>query len=58
VSVFFIELKAERPCQGCEKMIAAGEKAIKTKTSKFSCSQTETYTVYYHEACWIKKRRR
>ena len=56
--VLFITLKEERPCKGCDKMIAAGEKAVKTKTSKFSESQTEVYSVYYHENCWPPNKRR
>lgn len=51
-------LSEEHTCEGCKKTIKAGELAVKTKTSKFSCSQTEVYSVYYHESCWIRKRRR
>lgn len=58
MSVFFITAKEERYCKGCKKTIKVGEKMVKTKTRVFSCTQTEVYSVYYHENCWPPRKRR
>lgn len=58
MSIFLTTVSEEHTCKGCRKTIKVGETAVKTKTSKFSCSQTEVYSVYYHESCWIEKRRK
>ena len=56
MSVFLTTVSEKHPCEGCKKIIKVGETAVKTKTSMYSESQTELYSVYYHEACWIDKR--